>query len=78
MLAAFALVAVAAMPGSASASSSFGAHLTKHIQPSNASTQGLALQGAQSKLCTRVEMEAYNNAGGERAKKTRHPEAESR
>lgn len=66
LTAALATVALAA-PATASADY-FGAKLTKQIQPSNAGDGHPCIMG-QPGQCTRVSMDAYNNAGGERAHK---------
>jgi hypothetical protein len=57
-----------ASPASGFAATTFGAKLNKHIQPSNSQpAQACVFQMPQS--CTRIEMDAYNNAGHERAPK---------
>jgi hypothetical protein len=59
--------ALMALPASGFAATTFGAKLNKHIQPSNSlPAQSCTVMPQQ---CTRIEMDAYNNAGHERAPK---------
>lgn len=56
------------VPASGFAATTFGAKLNKTIQPSNGSpAQSCVFMNPQQ--CTRIEMDAYNNAGHERAPK---------
>jgi hypothetical protein len=61
------VAAFMAVPASGFAATSFGAKLNKTIQPSNSLPAQPCTMPAQS--CTRIEMDAYNNAGHERAPK---------
>jgi len=61
------VAALMAVPASGLAADSFGAKLNKNIQPSNSQPAQPCIMPAQS--CTRIEMDAYNNAGHERAPK---------
>ena len=56
-----------AAPASGFAATTFGAKLNKNIQPSNSLPAQPCTMPAKS--CTRIEMDAYNNAGHERAPK---------
>ena len=56
-----------AAPASGFAATTFGAKLNKTIQPSNSQPAQPCTMPAKS--CTRIEMDAYNNAGHERAPK---------
>jgi len=59
--------ALMAVPASGFAATTFGAKLNKNIQPSNSlPAQSCTVMPQQ---CTRIEMDAYNNAGHERAPK---------
>ena len=56
-----------AAPASGFAATTFGAKLNKTIQPSNSQPAQPCTMPAKS--CTRIEMDAYNDAGHERAPK---------
>jgi hypothetical protein len=62
------VAALMAVPASGFAATSFGAKLNKTIQPSNSQPAQACVFG-MPKECTRIEMDAYNNAGHERAPK---------
>jgi hypothetical protein len=64
-----AAVAAMAIPSSGLAATSFGAKLNQNIQPSNSQPAHPCEYNAPAQPCTRVEMDAYNNAGHERAPK---------
>jgi hypothetical protein len=61
------VAALMALPTSGFAATTFGAKLNKTIQPSNSLPAQSCTVMPQS--CTRIEMDAYNNAGHERAPK---------
>jgi len=62
------VAAFMAAPASGFAATTFGAKLNKNIQPSNSlPAQSCVFQMPQS--CTRIEMDAYNDPGHERAPK---------
>jgi len=61
------VAALMAVPASGFAATSFGAKLNKTIQPSNSLPAQSCTMTPQQ--CTRIEMDAYNNAGHERAPK---------
>jgi len=67
LLAAAVATVALAVPANASADF-FGAKLNKNIQPSNAGNGHHCVMG-ETGQCTRVSMDAYNNAGGEKAHK---------
>ena len=61
------VAAFMAAPASGFAATTFGAKLNKTIQPSNSQPAQPCTMPAKS--CTRIEMDAYNDAGHERAPK---------
>jgi hypothetical protein len=62
------VAALMAVPASGFAATSFGAKLNQTIQPSNSLPAQACVMGMPQQ-CTRIEMDAYNNAGHERAPK---------
>jgi hypothetical protein len=62
------VAALMAVPTSGFAATSFGAKLNKTIQPSN-SLPAHKCDNGPAQQCTRVSMDAYNNAGHEQAPK---------
>lgn len=62
-------VALMAVPATGTAASKFGAKLNGTIQPSNSLPAQKCVFGQPAEPCTRVSMDAYNNAGHERAPK---------
>jgi hypothetical protein len=61
------VAALMALPASSFAATTFGAKLNKTIQPANSQPAQPCTMPAKS--CTRIEMDAYNDAGNERAPK---------
>jgi hypothetical protein len=64
---ALAAAAVMVVPASGMAATKFGAKLNGTIQPSNSLPAQKCVFGQPAAPCTRVSMDAYNNAGHERA-----------
>jgi hypothetical protein len=62
------VAALMAVPASGFAATSFGAKLNSTIQPSN-SLPAHKCDSGPAQQCTRVSMDAYNNAGHEKAPK---------
>jgi hypothetical protein len=62
-------VALMVVPATGVAASKFGAKLNGTIQPSNSLPAQKCVFGQPAEPCTRVSMDAYNNAGHERAPK---------
>jgi hypothetical protein len=63
------VAALMVAPAAGMAASSFGAKLNGTIQPSNSLPAQKCVFGMPAEPCTRVEMDAYNHAGHERAPK---------
>jgi hypothetical protein len=66
---ALAATALMVVPATGMAASKFGAKLNSTIQPSNSLPAQKCVFGQPAEPCTRVEMDAYNNAGHEQAPK---------
>ena len=62
-------VALMVVPATGMAASKFGAELNNTIQPSNSLPAQKCVFGQPAEPCTRVSMDAYNNAGHEQAPK---------
>lgn len=66
---ALAATALMVVPAAGMAASKFGAKLNSTIQPSNSLPAQKCVFGQPAEPCTRVSMDAYNNAGHEQAPK---------